>query len=869
MGLLFLDLLSKRVEASRAESEAALFNDLMHFGEAFFKSYTAAIVAGVPDESNRHRYRLCHKLVRATGIGEWDDVLADVSTGPASQHLMPGASSIQQELSARFGRGSWVYDAAALLHRCLTEVLPSTEALPTKIDGRRWFSLFVQFRNKTKGHGAITNDTIARITGDLERSIRLYVENSIVPKLQWVFVKRNLSGKYQVVGLSSGTSAFDRLKADRTTNIPDGLWIDLGGHSRIELIETSVDLTEFYYPNGHFRARSCEWLSYITGTRKSIDGTPFLAPATALPASGTQGGRTLDILGRCFANLPPAPTDYVAREELETELSTVLINDRHPIVTLVGRGGIGKTSLALQVLHRLAYSKEDRFSGIVWLSARDIDLLPQGPRLVKPAVLTTKDIAREVTALFQPNDWNEKGFDAEKYLAESLRQAEIGPLLLVFDNFETIQQPIDVFNWLDTYVRCPNKILITTRHRDFRGDYAVEVGGMNENQCDQLVRTTASTLNISAAVTHQFCKDVYRESEGHPYVVKVLVGESADGRRLRNVERIVASRDDLLDALFERTYARLSPAAKRVFLTLCNWRSLVSQIALDAALLRPIQTERIDTLAALDELKRVSFIDEHISPKDGSPFVGAPLVASVFGRRKLSVSPDRIEIESDTRFIHRFGAMKPTDVLQGIEPRIHRLFSSLSEDLANKKLDLTAEMPTLELIARSHPAAWLMIADLWRESGQTAFLGQVKAALTRYLEMTPATGDQRTAWEMIAAIEKQQNNWLGYVNTQIHIAELPSSDISTVSAAVNTFNSVSRQLESDPEARRGFALRLAAVMEPKITQGDATDCSRLAWVLVHSGRVDRALEIIECGLRIDPNNDYCLKLKAKFGPSRD
>jgi hypothetical protein len=78
---------------------------------------------------------------------------------------------------------------------------------------------------------------------------------------------------------------------------------------------------------------------------------------------------------------------------------------------LVGRGGIGKTCLALKVLHQLAHSTKERFIGIVWLSARDIDLLPQGPKLVKPAVLTTKDIAREVSALFQPKGWDQKGFD--------------------------------------------------------------------------------------------------------------------------------------------------------------------------------------------------------------------------------------------------------------------------------------------------------------------------------------------------------------------------------------------------------------------------------------------------------------------------
>jgi len=73
----------------------------------------------------------------------------------------------------------------------------------------------------------------------------------------------------------------------------------------------------------------------------------------------------------------------------------VLLSDRHPVVTLVGRGGIGKTSLALKVLHSIA--DEDRYFAITWFSARDIELLPEGPKLVTPHVLTPEDMAPRVS----------------------------------------------------------------------------------------------------------------------------------------------------------------------------------------------------------------------------------------------------------------------------------------------------------------------------------------------------------------------------------------------------------------------------------------------------------------------------------------
>jgi hypothetical protein len=393
-------------------------------------------------------------------------------------------------------------------------------------------------------------------------------------------------------------------------------------------------------------------------------------------------------------------------------------------------------------------------------------------------------MAKQFADLFQPDGWDQKGFNSESHMAQCLSDSKDAPLLLVFDNFETVQQPVDLFQWLDAHIRLPNKILITSRHRDdFRGEYPVEVGGMTESQCNLLVDKTAGIVGIQQAVTSEFRKDVYRESEGHPYVVKVLVGEAADGKNIKKIERIVAGKDALLDALFERTYKRLSPAAKRVFMTLSNWRSLVPQPAIEAAFLRPHLADRIDVLATTEELRRVSFLDEHRSP-DSQVFFSVPLVAGVFGKRKLAVSPDQSLVEEDLRFLRRFGAMLPTDVRHGLEPRIDRFFSSVSEDMSTGRADLRSEVPVLELIARHYPPAWMKIADLWRETQASDAPTQIIEALSRYIQTTPAGIDQKIAWERIAIVHREQGNWRGFVNGHVQIAELPGADLGTISASV-------------------------------------------------------------------------------------
>ncbi|MCH7903756.1 MAG: hypothetical protein IH944_04220 [Armatimonadetes bacterium] len=104
------------------------------------------------------------------------------------------------------------------------------------------------------------------------------------------------------------------------------------------------------------------------------------------------------------------------------------------------------------------------------MSARDIDLLESGPKPVSPGVVRQNDIARAAVTLLEPPESTEPGFRPEVYFQDCLSNGAAGPTLFVFDNFETIENPPDVFRWIDTYIRLPNKVLITTRFRDFAGD---------------------------------------------------------------------------------------------------------------------------------------------------------------------------------------------------------------------------------------------------------------------------------------------------------------------------------------------------------------------------------------------------------------
>lgn len=858
-----IDRMWERVEIARSDSDTALFSDLMLLGELLTKLVITGMVAAIADDRDRNRYRHLHRLVRADGIGEWGQVLDDLLKGPSSQSLLPTAKEEQRELNERVGTGAWQYESTLLIHECLQALNNSKENLNIKLDGRKWFSSFAELRNKTKGHGAITSGVYGVLCPKLEESIRMVIDNYRMFKRPWAYLYRNLSGKYRVTKLTEEDSPFDYLKTSKSSSLPhlmDGVYVYLDQPVRVELIESSVDAIDFYLPNGGFYGKRYEVISYVTGETLERDASIYAAPANTLPDSETQGIGSLEIQGKCFGNLPPIPNDYIHRVELENDLHSILANDRHAVVTLTGRGGIGKTSLALSVLHEI--TDQDRFEAVLWFSARDIDLSPElGPKPVRPHVLTEKEIAAEFVQLMKPAEAATKGFDHQRYLSSALTSSPTGkPYLFIFDNFETVRNPIDLYTWLDTYIRLPNTVLITTRFREFKGDYPIEVLGMAENEFEELVKVTSSKLGISHLLTDAYRRDLYRESDGHPYVVKVLLGEVAKVGKLTPVTKIVASKDEILDALFERTYSGLSPVARRVFLTLSRWRSTVPQLAVEAVLLRPIN-ERMDVSEAIDELSRSSFIEITTSEEDNQLFLTVPLSASAFGKRKLEVSPMKGAVESDIQLLQAFGASQRVDIRHGVRPRIHRMFRFIAERISKGNEELETHIPMLELIARKYTPAWLLLADLHEEFSADEGEEKAKDAIRRYLESSHEAENQQRAWQRLTEICQRTNDPAGEAHALVERSEIPEESFSSIAAAARRLDFLLRNKIIVAEEDRHFlARRMVRTMQNRLDEMDADDCSVAAWLCIRADDKAQARYFTKLGLDKDPENAYCQKL---------
>ena len=385
----------ERAEIAREESDTAFCLDLLYLGELVIKVLVVEVLASMEDEREQHRHALEYKLVRANGIGEWAEALDEALTGPSSQHLTEAGRESQRAITSNQNPSAdtWQRRSVDLLLevcRLLDPSLPDLSRQKTSL--RQWIRQFVWLRNRTRGHGAAKPATWSRMSPALQESIELVIDNAPAFQRSWSFLRRNLSGKYRVSSFGGDREPFKYLTREAKYSFPDGAYVFLDQPRRAQLLFSDPDLSDFFLPNGNFRNATFEVFSCITDERHDENGSQYLLPTYGRPDSETAALPDLDIVGNSFSNMPAKREGYIRRLVLESELSSLLTNDRHPLITLQGRGGVGKTSLALEVLHQVA-ERETYY--IIWFSARDVDLLPEGPRVVRPDVLSIEDFARD------------------------------------------------------------------------------------------------------------------------------------------------------------------------------------------------------------------------------------------------------------------------------------------------------------------------------------------------------------------------------------------------------------------------------------------------------------------------------------------
>src|SRR5713226_7016831 len=344
-------------------------------------------------------------------------------------------------------------------------------------------------------------------------------------------------------------------------------------------------------------------------------------------ASLSGGGPRVD-----WGDAPDVASFYGREWELDL-LSTWVVQERCRVVSVLGQGGIGKSALATQVMHRVA---ED-FEVVIWRSLRDV-----------PTCEALLDSCLQVLAPQALSDVSASLERRKDLLLECLRSRRV---LLLYDNLESFLEEGEdsgrmragyegVARVLHRVAETEHQscLLLTSREKPsdlvpLEGSRApvraLRLARLDVEACRQLL----AEKGVAGSTSEQL--RLIEAYAGNPLALKIVaqtIIELFDGEIAPFLEQgeVVFGG---VRALLDEQYARLSVVEQSVLLWLAILREPVNLQELIAVLGAPLPRSQV--LEAVDSLRRRSLIER--GQRQGSftlqsvvmEYVTAQLIAEV------------------------------------------------------------------------------------------------------------------------------------------------------------------------------------------------------------------------------------------------
>lgn len=251
-------------------------------------------------------------------------------------------------------------------------------------------------------------------------------------------------------------------------------------------------------------------------------------------------------------------TGFIGRKSTLGNLKRAILGN-YPVVTIIGEGGLGKTSLALKVAFELVDSESSPFDAVVFVSAKTQKLTGNEIERIQGAIRSSVGLIEvAATALGGPSSTSVDD------LVELMGQFRV---LLIIDNLETILD--DTIRNLLEQLPTGSKILITTRIRLGAFEFPIQLEPLSTSEANQLLRATAKTRECSRLVAmpdtklSEFCKRM----RNNPLHIKWFVAAVQSGKR---PEEILADEKIFLQFCLSNVYEVISPDGRKLIRTLLS-----------------------------------------------------------------------------------------------------------------------------------------------------------------------------------------------------------------------------------------------------------------------------------------------------------
>lgn len=261
-------------------------------------------------------------------------------------------------------------------------------------------------------------------------------------------------------------------------------------------------------------------------------------------------------------NLPtPTYSQFVGRESEIAKLLE-LLSPRHGahLISIDGIGGVGKTSLAVEVAYRCLQASQNAdetfhgfptFDVIIFTSAKQHLLTPFSllKRVSRPH-RTLQDIFRQIARTL--GDVEITGINLEDQI-ELLKDAlSTVNTLLIVDNLETVENQQDVLSFLYCDLPPTVKAVITTRKQ---GVFVpLRLSALSESEALQLIQHEATEKSVSLSQAES--KTLYQRTSGIPIAIHYAIGQIVSRYSVQFVlEQLSQPGNDITRFCFEHSVA--------------------------------------------------------------------------------------------------------------------------------------------------------------------------------------------------------------------------------------------------------------------------------------------------------------------------
>ena len=289
-------------------------------------------------------------------------------------------------------------------------------------------------------------------------------------------------------------------------------------------------------------------------------------------------------------------TSFIGRKKEIGEIKEKLFKNNVHILSILGDGGVGKTTITIKLLYDLLDDEKNPFEIILWVSLKTKELNNYEFSEIANAI-------DNIGAMYEKlnNFVGGQTQDIKQNLIEIARQFKT---LLVLDNLETINTE-EIRDFLDEFTEF-GKVIITSRIGLGEMEHRYFLQGLSDVDLLQYVNILLELYNKTNYLSEEE-KVIYAKEQLHsnPLAIKWFIRGLADGQ---TPQSLLSHKDNLINFCMSNVYDKLSARAKEI-LNILKYVKIDLTYAELAYLIGKDDYKEVEVRGAINELCKCNFLN--------------------------------------------------------------------------------------------------------------------------------------------------------------------------------------------------------------------------------------------------------------------